>query len=76
MNAARRKAIEKIKTTIEEAKCQLDDITGEEQDYFDAMPESFQNGETGEKAQEAVSHLEEAVSSLEDVIGALESAVE
>lgn len=87
MNAARRKQIaalnERLQALIGQAtdlRDELETIRDEEQDYYDAMPESLQGGEKGEKAQEAVSAIEEvldAVSEFADLdVGALERAVE
>jgi DNA repair exonuclease SbcCD ATPase subunit len=61
-------------TRVEEAKSEIENIRDAEQEYYDNMPESFQNGEKGEKAQEAVNELESALSELEgDLLSELES---
>lgn len=72
MNAERRKALSAIQSRIEEAKALVEEIhtdlealRDEEQEYKDNMPESFQNGEKGEKADEAISAMEDALGSLE-----------
>jgi hypothetical protein len=39
----------------------IEDSLNDEQDYFDNMPESIQNSEKGEMAQEAIDKLQEAV---------------
>jgi len=44
-------------------------VRDEEQEAYDNMPESFQGGEKGEKAQECISAIEDAISSLEDAEG-------
>jgi hypothetical protein len=59
---------------IEDAISAADAAREEEQDYYDAMPESFQSGEKGELAQQAISYLEAAVSALENVRDSLEEA--
>lgn len=74
MNNDRRDRIRKLISQLEGINSELQDILSEEQDAFDNMPEGLQQGERGEKAQEAISSLESA--SLEDVISNLESAVE
>jgi uncharacterized coiled-coil DUF342 family protein len=81
MNDTRRKSIDAIlariaelKGALDEAKTLADDIReevsnvqGEEQDYLDAMPESLQGGEKGDKAQATIDALDEAISSLDTV---------
>lgn len=82
MNAERRKAldtlisdIQGVVAQIEEFKSSLEDPMGEEQEYYDNMPEGFQNGEKGEKAQAAVSAMEEADGKLDEAVSALEEAI-
>ncbi|TRB00441.1 MULTISPECIES: hypothetical protein [Rhizobium/Agrobacterium group] len=67
MNKERRKEIARAAAMIDEAKAILETCRDEEQEYYDNMPESFQDGEKGSTAQEAIDALEEAVSSLEDI---------
>jgi hypothetical protein len=69
MNKERRKVIARATVMIDEAKGILESCRDEEQEYYDNMPESFQNGEKGSTAQEAIDALEEAVSSLEEITG-------
>lgn len=76
MNAARRKAIMEAITHLEEAKSLLDTAASEERDYYDNMPESFQNGEKGSAADAAATALEEAVTSIDDAIASAETATE
>ena len=44
----------------------------EEQDAFDNMPESFQNGERGEAMTEAIDKLSEHCDALQTVSGELD----
>ena len=74
MNDARRKLIKQAneKTTaaaalIEEAKELLEQARDEEQEYLDNMPESFQSGDKGSAAQEAIDALETAISDLDSI---------
>ncbi|MFJ6324059.1 MULTISPECIES: hypothetical protein [unclassified Rhizobium] len=71
MNKERRKEIARAIAMIEEAKSILETCRDEEQDYYDNMPESFQDGQKGEDAQTAIDALDEGVSSLDDVSQAL-----
>lgn len=76
MNKERRDRLSKVLSTIEEAKAEIEAIRDEEQETFDNMPESFQNGERGEKAQAAVDAMESAVSSAEEIESYIETAME
>ena len=50
-----------LKERVAQELSVIEDSLGEEQDYFDNMPESIQNSEKGEMAQEAIDKLQEAV---------------
>lgn len=76
MNKQRRKDIEVLSSKLEDLKSEIENLQEEETGYLDNMPESFQGGEKGDKAQEAIDNLENAASSLQDVIDYLTSAVE
>ncbi len=76
MNAARRKSLDAIFAMIEEAKSQLETLRDEEQETYDNLPESFQNGEKGEKAQTAIDAMESAISNIEDACNEIETAKE
>lgn len=68
MNRQRRKHIDSIIDLLEQAKDQLAEVYEEEEDYFDNMPESFQYGEKGDAAEEAMDNLQAAIDSLEEAI--------
>lgn len=54
----------------EEAQSIHDDLEAlkdEEQEYYEAMPEGFQNGEKGQAASEAVNAMEEGMSALGEI---------
>lgn len=72
MNAARRKATCKILELLETQKVDLESLRDEEQEYYDNMPESFQNGEKGEQAQAAIDHYETAISGIDDAISEMQ----
>lgn len=72
MNKERRKTIDeiaadldRIKGEVESCREQIEAVKDEEQEFFDNMPESFQNGEKGERAQAAIDALDTAASELE-----------
>lgn len=77
MNNSRRKQIrdvakkiaaayETFSSSLQESLSELQDITSDEQDALDNLPESLQYSERGEAMQEAIDNLEIACQSLED----------
>lgn len=72
MNKQRRKQLEKsfgpIDVAMEIIQCVMDD----EQEAYDNLPESFQNGERGEEMSGYIETLEESIGYLEDAKYALE----
>lgn len=82
MNNARRKQLDDLRQRISALKDQADELKDElesgplsdEQDAFDNMPESLQDGEKGEKAQAALDAMQEAVDALDEVMSALDEA--
>jgi uncharacterized coiled-coil DUF342 family protein len=88
MNNSRRKQIAEaldqwatIQVALDNLRSTVEEILDEEQDYYDNMPESFQNGEKGERASEAIENLDNAVSELDeafnfDIEGYLNGAAE
>ena len=67
MNKQRRKEIEKAQDIILEAKDMLESAMEEEQDAYDNLPESIQDGERGEEMQSYIDILQEVVDNLYDV---------
>ena len=74
MNADRRKTLAKLLTQVNDIKSQLETVKDEEQEAFDNMPESLQEGERGQQSQAASDALDSAVQSLEEVESYLEEA--
>lgn len=75
MNKDRRAEIAKVQDDIQQAlgvfeaaKETIEALRDEEQEYFDNMPESFQDSEKGEAAQAAIDALEAAAESLDEII--------
>lgn len=66
MNKDRRQTISEALALIERAKSLLETARDDEQDYYDNMPESFQGGDKGEKAQAAIDGLESAIGGLDE----------
>lgn len=71
MNAQRRKALAALGDRMTDLQSQvstlisdLQDVIDEEQGYLDAMPESLQEGEKGQKAQAAIDLMESLIDEL------------
>lgn len=90
MNNSRRKEIARIKeivealtSQIEELHGDIDNVLSEEQEAFDALPESFQDSDRGQTIQSAIDNLQSALdeadnlsSSISEIVTALEGAAE
>ena len=76
MNKARRKALDKVISKIEEAKELLENLQAEEEEYRDNMPENLQGSERYEAADAAVDNMSSAVDALDEAISSIESAQE
>lgn len=76
MNNTRRKEIDKLTAQIEEIKEAIEALRDEEQEAFDNMPESLQDGERGERMQSAVEALEYAADDLQECLDHLSEATE
>lgn len=74
MNQQRRKALSEIRDEIESLVERAEEARDEEQEYFDNMPESFQMGEKGDAASEALAQLETAIDALNEAMNAIEEA--
>jgi len=80
MNKARRKAISKILSEIEgldindkfeDLRSELETIKDEEEEAYNNLPESMQNGDKGEAMQAAIDSLDNAIQALSDIDEAL-----
>ena len=76
MNNARRDQIAKIKETLEDLRGKIEDLQSEEQEAFDNMPESLQQGDRGQASEAAAEALQSAFDSVDEAVGYLESASE
>lgn len=72
MNNERRKQISKAVDLMTEAAQILTACAEEEQKYFDNMPESFQSGEKGTAAEDAVMNLESASDTVQNSVDEIE----
>jgi ElaB/YqjD/DUF883 family membrane-anchored ribosome-binding protein len=60
-------SIEELTGLISEASQEAEAIRDEEQEAFDNMPESLQQGDRGQASEAAISQLDDAVSDLDSM---------
>ena len=76
MNKTRRKALRELIDRIEGAKMEIEEIRTEEEEYYNNMPEAFQDGEKGDRAQTVIEYLDEAMTAADNVVENLTEAAE
>lgn len=76
MNNTRRKSLRELIEKTEGIKQEIEEIKTEEEEYYNNMPEAFQDGEKGDRAQTVIEYLDEAMTAAGDVIENLTSAAE
>ena len=81
MNKERRKEIDNLLLQVSECVTRLDclkqdieTIRDEEQECYDNLPESLQQGEKGEAMSQAVEYLESAISAIDSAIDSANEA--
>lgn len=62
----------KLMERIASIKGAAEAVMEEEQEYYDNMPESLQNGEKGQAAEEVISQIEDAINELDGLFGDFE----
>lgn len=76
MNKIRRKNLQTIIDRPEDIKADLEEITYEEEEYRDNIPENLQSSEKYERADEACDNLNDAADTLNEVIDSITTAME
>ncbi len=76
MNKQRREALSKLHGQLDDLKAEVEGIRDDEQEAFDNMPESFQNGDRGADAQGSIDQLEEGIAAADEMLAALDGAQE
>lgn len=76
MNNTRRKSLQELIEKKEGLKLEIEELRTEEEEYYNNMPEAFQDGEKGDRAQTVIEYLDEAMTAAGDVIENLTSAAE
>lgn len=68
MNAANRKKLAALVEQLEVIRSAVEDEKSDEEGKMDNLPDSFRDGEKGEKMQEAVDALDSAMDNLQSAI--------
>lgn len=76
MNKARRISITKIADSLQALKSDVESIRCEEQDAYDNLPESIQDGERGDRMQDAIGNLDDALTLIDEAVTSLMQAAE
>ena len=76
MNNTRGKHLRDLIEKMEGIKSEIEEIRTEEEEYYNNMPEAFQDGDKGDRAQTVIEYLDEAMTAAGDVIENLTSATE
>lgn len=76
MNKERRKRIQELKDKLLDLQTEIEAIKNEEQEAYDNLPESLQEGDKGTKMSDAIDNLDSAYSSFEEVAESLEEAMQ
>ena len=63
-----------VRGCIESALSELESLRDEMQDWYDGMPEAFQNADKGERVQAAADGLETLIGNVEEAVQALDNA--
>ena len=59
MNNTRRKHLRDLIEKMEGIKSEIEEIRTEEEEYYNNMPEAFQDGDKGDRAQTVIEYLDE-----------------
>lgn len=76
MNKQRRNRLQKVIDQLEELKVEVSSICEEEQEAYDNMPESLQDGEMGSQMYENISTIEDQESNFDELIENLQEVIE
>ena len=75
MNNKRRLNLSGVVDLLNQAIDRLEDISSEESEAFDNLPESFQNSERGESMENVISILDDSVEQLNEAVTSLEEII-
>lgn len=75
MNKARRKELSKAAEMLRDAYSIIESCKDDEEEAYDNLPESFQDGERGGEMQEYIDTMEEALDQIDEAANAIEEIV-
>lgn len=75
MNKQRRKELTNLIDQLEDVKSKIETIKGEEESAYDNMPESLQDGDNGQRMQDAIDALDYAIDGFDDIIENIQEAI-
>lgn len=76
MNKARRKQIEEVISKLGDIRDEIQQISEDEMEAYDALPESLQDGERGQQIYDNANDIEYQSSMVDDVISELQDIIE
>ncbi len=74
MNKQRRKQLADMVEQLELLKSELEEVTEQEGEAFENMPESIQESDRGQRMQEVIEILDNAMLSIEEAIEGITEA--
>lgn len=74
MNKERRGAIQSILDDLQVLRERIESVRDEEQEAYDNLPDGWQQGDKGQKMDDAVSALESALDGVDEITGYLNEA--
>lgn len=75
MNNKRRKRLEEVTRSLEEAQFVVQEVLDEEQNAFDNIPENLVDGVRAESLSDAIGFLEDCADEIDEAIESLENAI-
>lgn len=66
-SSSRQSRLDEAKQMVEDAVCIVEELQQEMQDWYDNMPENFQNGDKGSEVEEEAQNLESLKDELEGI---------
>ena len=76
MNKSRRNAINRLIGQLEEIQTAIEDVSAEEEECYDNLPESLRDSERGEMMSDAIESLQSAYDACDEVISSLTDAIQ
>jgi len=75
MNKARRKELSEAAEMLRNAYSIIESCKDDEEDAYDNLPESFQDGERGDEMQEYIDAMDGAMEQIDEAANAIEEII-